>query len=84
MEGSLAVCLIGELMTRHFGRGFYYGGRADVKLTSVLRVGEAATARGLIVERRPEGKRIRAEVEVWCENADGTPIAAGTASALER
>src|SRR5262249_26969482 len=41
VQGSLAVCLIGELMTRRFGLGFYYGGRADVKLTSVLRVGES-------------------------------------------
>ncbi len=83
VQGSLAVNLIGELMTRRFGLGFYYGGRADVKLVNMLRVGEDVTPRGCIFERYSEGKRMRAAVDVWCEKADGTRIAVGTASALE-
>jgi hypothetical protein len=49
----------------------------------VLWVDEVSGPRGRIVERRPEGKRTRAAVEVWCEKADGTKTIVGTASALE-
>jgi len=41
------------------------------------------SAKGRILERHPEGERTRAEVEVWCEKADGTVTIVGTASALE-
>jgi hypothetical protein len=37
----------------------------------------------LIVGRRPEGIRSRAEVEAWCDKADGTKTVVGSASAIE-
>jgi acyl dehydratase len=83
VQGMLSVCMIGELMTRRFGLGFIAGGRFDLRLVNVLWAEENTGAQGRILERRPEGERTRAEVEVWCEKADGTVTVVGTASALE-
>lgn len=83
VQGMLSICLIGELMTSRFGLGFITGGRFDVRLVNVLWAEETTGAKGRILERRPEGERTRAEVEVWCEKADGTITVVGTASALE-
>ncbi|MGH7933177.1 MAG: FAS1-like dehydratase domain-containing protein [Candidatus Binataceae bacterium] len=83
VQGMFSVCMVAEMMTRRFGLGFLAGGKFDVRLVNVLWVNESSGPRGRVVERRPEGKRIRAEVEVWCEKADGTKTIVGTASALE-
>ncbi|MGO9602318.1 MAG: MaoC family dehydratase N-terminal domain-containing protein [Candidatus Binataceae bacterium] len=83
VQGMLSVCLVAELMTRRFGLGFFYGGNMDVRLVNVVWGNDVTGPRGMIVERRPEGKRTRAEVEVWCEKADGTKTIVGSASALE-
>jgi acyl dehydratase len=83
VQGMLSVCLVSEMMTRRFGVGFLYGGRMDLRLVNVLWGNEVTGARGRVIERRPEGKRTRAEVEVWCEKSDGTKTIVGSASALE-
>jgi len=83
VQGMLSVCLVSEMMTRRFGLGFYNGGRMDLRLVNVLWGNDTTGAKGRIIERRPEGKRTRAEVEVWCEKADGAKTIVGTASALE-
>ncbi|MGO9451006.1 MAG: MaoC family dehydratase [Candidatus Binataceae bacterium] len=83
VQGMLSVCLVAELMTQRFGLGFFYGGKMDVRLVNVVWGNDVTGPRGMIVERRPEGKRTRAEVEVWCEKADGTKTIVGSASALE-
>ncbi len=83
VQGMLSVCLIAEMMTRRFAMGFICGGRMDVKLVNVLWCDEITGPKGLVVERRPEGRHTRAEAEVWCEKADGTKTIVGSASALE-
>ena len=83
VQGMLSVCLAGAMMTRRFGAGFLCGGRFDLRLVNVLWAGESSAAHGRILERRPEGAHNRAEVEVWCEKADGTKTVVGTGSALE-
>jgi acyl dehydratase len=83
VQGMLSVCLIAEMMTRRFAMGFICGGRMDVKLVNVLWCDETAGPKGLVVERRPEGRHTRAEAEVWCEKADGTKTIVGSAAALE-
>jgi acyl dehydratase len=83
VQGMLSVCTAAEMMTRRFGLGFLAGGRLDLRMVNVLWVNEVVGPKGRIIERRPEGKRTRAEVEVWCEKADGTKTIVGTASALE-
>jgi acyl dehydratase len=81
--GRMTLSCVTELLTRHFGRGFYLGGRLDVKFTNVLWPNEPFTTRGVITGRRAEDGRTRAEVAVFCEKADGTKIIVATASALE-
>jgi len=83
VQGMLSVCMVAEMMTRRFGLGFIIGGKFDLRLVNVLWAEETTGAKGLILERRAEGKRTRAEVQVWCEKADGTKTIVGTASALE-
>lgn len=83
VQGMLSVCLVAELMTRRFGLGFLCGGKLDVRLVNVVWGNDTTAPRGRIVSRTPEGKRTRAEVEVWCDKADGTKTIVGSASALE-
>ena len=81
--GRMTLSCVTELLTRQFGRGFYEGGRLDVKFTNVLWPNEPFTTRGIITGRRAEGERTRADVTVYCEKADGTKIIVADASALE-
>lgn len=83
VQGMLSVCLVAEMMTRRFGLGFLYGGKMDLRLVNVLWGNDVTGPKGLIVERRPEGIRSRAEVEAWCDKADGTKTVVGSASAIE-
>ena len=81
--GRMTLSCVTELLTRHFGRGFYLGGRLDAKFTNVLWPNEPFTTRGIITGRSAEGGRPRAEVTVFCEKDDGTKIIVANASALE-
>jgi acyl dehydratase len=82
--GRMTLSCVTELLTRHFGRGFYLSGRLDVKFTNVLWPNEPFTARGIITDRTLEGcDETRAHVTVFCEKDDGTKIIVATASALE-
>jgi acyl dehydratase len=83
VQGMWSVCLIGEMMTRRFGLGFMAGGKFDLRLVNVLWAEEVSAPHGRIIERHREGDRIRAEVEVWTEKANGIKTIVGTASALE-
>jgi hypothetical protein len=81
--GRMTLSCVTELLTRHFGRGFYLGGHLDVKFTNVLWPNEPFTTRGIITGRTHEAGQTRAHVTVFCEKADGTKIIAATASAVE-
>lgn len=81
--GRMTLSCVTELLTRHFGRGFYLGGKLDVKFTNVLWPNEPFTTRGVITGRTREDGGTRAHVTVSCEKADGTKIIVATASALE-
>ena len=83
VQGMFSVCLVSELMTRRFGLGFVLGGKMDLRLVNIVWGNDVTGAKGRIIERRAEGNRTRAEVEVWCEKADGTKTIVGAASAIE-
>ena len=53
----MTLSCVTELLTRHFGRGFYLGGRLDVKFINVLWPNEPFTTRGIITGRRSRATR---------------------------
>lgn len=81
--GRMTLSCVTELLTRHFGRGFYLGGRVDVKFTNVLWPNEPFTTRGSITGRGTDSGRSQCDVAISCDKADGTKIIVGTASAYE-
>ncbi|GIX49101.1 MAG: hypothetical protein KatS3mg131_3312 [Candidatus Tectimicrobiota bacterium] len=81
--GRMTLACVSELLTHHFGRGWFLGGRLDVKFTNVLWVNEPFTTRGVITGRQTTARGSEAQVAVWSEKADGTKVLVGTASALE-
>ena len=83
VQGMLSVCMVAEMMTRRFGLGFFYGGKMDLRLVNVVWGNDVTGPCGRILDRHAEGKRTRADAEVWCEKADGTKTIVGSASALE-
>ncbi len=83
VQGMLSVCMVAELMTRRFGMGFFFGGRMDLRLVNVLWGNETTAPHGRLIEHTPEGKRTRAEVEVWCDKSDGAKTIVGSARALD-
>lgn len=82
VQGMMPLCFISEMMTARFGEGWFAGGRMNVNLVNVVWRGDVVSARGVVREVRPEGSRQRAQLDVWCEKADGTKVVAGTASAV--
>jgi acyl dehydratase len=82
VQGMMSLCFISEMMTDRYGAGWYVGGRMNVNLVNVLWQGETVRPRAVVREAIPEGSRERAQLQVWCEKADGTKIVVGTASAL--
>ena len=58
VQGMLSVCLVAEMMTRRFGLGFLHGGKMDLRLVNVLWGNDLTGPKGLIVERRAEGKAL--------------------------
>jgi acyl dehydratase len=83
VQGMLSVCIVSEMMTRHFGLGWYFGGKMDLRLVNVVWGNDITGPRGSIIGRHAEGKRVRADAEVWCDKSDGTKTIVGSASALE-
>ncbi len=82
VQGMLPICLISELLTASFGRGYLAGGKMDVRLVNVLWANETIHARGELREAVPEADRLRCHLDVWAEKDDGTKVVVGTASAL--
>ena len=82
VQGMMTTCFVHQLMQDAFGMGWVVGGKASLKLTNVLWVDEAVTARGRIREETPEGDRVRVHCDVWVDKADGARVLLGTASAV--
>ena len=81
--GRLTVSYIGDMMDRRFGKGWFEGGKLDVKFTNIVWPNDHVIARGVITDRVQENGGTRANVAVWMEKPDGTVCIVGTASALE-
>ena len=75
--GKMTMSLIGEMLERRFGRGYYEGGALDVKFTNIVWPDDRVTAKGVITSVQ-DGQ---ASIAVWMEKDDGTVVIAGSASA---
>jgi acyl dehydratase len=82
VQGMLPICLVSELLTREYGRGWLSGGKMDVRLVNVLWADEVVEARAEEVSEVPEADRTRVHLDVWVQKADGTKVIVGNASAL--
>lgn len=82
VQGMLPICLVSELLTREYGRGWLAGGKMDVRLVNVLWADEPVEARAEEVEEVPEADRTRVHLDVWVQKQDGTKVIVGAASAL--
>ena len=83
VQGMLSTCLVSDLMTRHFGKGWTRGGRMAVNLTGIVWADDTVVTRGTITGLSPEGPHRRVTLTVWGEKDDGTLTLVGEASALE-
>jgi hypothetical protein len=81
--GRMTMSYIGDMMDRRFGKGWFEGGKLDIKFTNIVWPNDHVTARGIITDRVKENGATRANVAVWMEKDDGTVVIVGTASALE-
>ena len=81
--GKMTMTLVGDMLEKRFGTGFYRGGRLDIKFTNIVWPDEHLTANGVITDRVKENGDTRANVKVWMEKDDGTVVIVGTASGLE-
>jgi acyl dehydratase len=82
VQGMMSTCFVAQVMQDAFGMGWVEGGKTSLKLTNVLWVDEAVTARAKVREEVPEGTRVRVHCDVWAEKDDGTRVCLGSASAL--
>lgn len=82
VQGMLPICLLSELLTANYGRGWMAGGKMDVRLVNVLWADETVSAHAEETSEVPEADRTRIHLDVWVEKADGTKVVVGAASAL--
>lgn len=82
VQGMLPICLLSELLTRDFGRGWLAGGKMDVRLVNVLWADETVEAHAEAVDEVPEAGRTRVHFDVWAQKEDGTKVVVGHASAV--
>jgi len=82
VQGMMPLCFLSEMMSDRFGEGWFAGGRMNVNLVNVVWRGDSLTCRGIMREVSPEGSCQRANLQVWCEKADGTKVVVGSASAV--
>ena len=80
--GRMTLSYLGDLMDKRFGRGWYEGGRLDVKFTNIVWPGDRVIAQGVVTDSVTENGGTRAKVAIWMEKEDGTVVIVGTTSAL--
>ena len=81
--GRMTLGLLGSLLDRRFGRGWYEGGSLEVKFTNVTWPGDEVSANAIITNRTHEGTRTKCDLALWVEKSDGTVAIVGTGIAWE-
>ena len=77
--GKMTMSLIGDMLEKRFGEGYYKDGSLDVKFTNITWPNDNVTAHGVITHKESG----RAHLKVWMEKDDGTVVIVGSASAGE-
>ena len=80
--GRMTMSYIGDLMDRHFGKGWFEGGELDIKFTNIVWPDDVVIAKAVITDEAAENGSRRANAAVWMEKEDGTVAIVGMASAL--
>ncbi len=75
--GRMTMSYVGDLMDKHFGKGWFEGGKLDIKFTNIVWPEDVVTAKAVVTDES-DG---RANAAVWMEKEDGTVVIVGTASA---
>ena len=75
--GRMTMSYVGDLMDKQFGKGWFEGGKMDIKFTNIVWPEDVVTAKAVITDET-DG---RANAAVWMEKEDGTVVIVGTASA---
>jgi acyl dehydratase len=82
VQGQQQFGLIGQLLVRSFGAGFFTSGWMRIKFLVPVDVFEPLTITGVITEISDDEKGVtRAHLEVWVRRADGRLVTVGWASA---
>ncbi len=81
-QGMMSTAYVSAMLTETIGTGFVVGGRMDVRFLRPVHCGDTLTVSGTIAGFRPDGDRLRVEVEVEVRNQHGEQTLAGTASGL--
>ena len=79
--GRMTMSYVGDLMDRHFGKGWFEGGELDIKFTNIVWPEDIVTAKAVITDETSDNGSTRANAAVWMEKEDGTVVIVGTASA---
>ena len=79
--GKMTISLIGDMMDRYFGKGWYEGGSLDIKFANIVWPDDTVTAKAVITDESPEDGGRSANLAVWMEKQDGTVVIVGTARA---
>ena len=81
-QGLMSADYISEMMTSLLGKEWFENAKLSVAFLKPVLSGEALTANGRLSESALDGAVVRRTYEVWCENAEGEAVTAGTATAL--
>lgn len=83
VSGRMSEGCISELLTNSFGRGWFCGGRLDLKFVNPWYVNELVTFHGVVTGHTQEGNSAtRTHIALWGSKQDGSKVVVATASAL--
>jgi hypothetical protein len=74
--------LIPSMMLAALGQGWLEGGEFAYRVAKQMMLDDFLTAKGRLIEKRPEGANLRLVCDVWCENQRGERVVTGKASGV--
>jgi acyl dehydratase len=81
-QGLMSADYISEMMTALLGKEWFENAKLSLAFLKPVLCGETLTTNGRLAEAVIDGAVVRHLYDVWCENATGEAVTAGTATAL--